>query len=350
MSIYRFPDRKEEDLLLRTITLARRSGKQVFENPNVGCVLMFEDKILAEGYHRQFGGDHAEVDCLDKAHQKYPSSVIEKSTLLVSLEPCCIVSKTPACTSRILKEKISKVIVGCLDPNDKINGKGLKMLLDQGADVRVSRFQKKYQNVIRPFEITSKKNRPFVLLKWAQSADGYIGKTNQRVLISQPATELLVHDWRAEMDGIAIGTNTAVLDNPALSNRYDERPSPTRLVLDPDGRIPETHQLKNREIPTHIWTQNPSTSTENLHYHKMPKQIKIEDWLQEMWDLGIRRVMIEGGRKLLDQFIERGKWDEARIITARHCLNSGVRAPALIGRTTLKYQVGRDVIHFIQPK
>ncbi|MEE1310214.1 MAG: bifunctional diaminohydroxyphosphoribosylaminopyrimidine deaminase/5-amino-6-(5-phosphoribosylamino)uracil reductase RibD, partial [Bacteroidaceae bacterium] len=274
-------------------------------------VIVWRDTIIGEGYHRQCGKAHAEVNAI--ASVKDPS-LLKESTIYVSLEPCAHYGKTPPCADLIIKSGIPRVIIGCADPFAKVNGLGIKKLRDSGCEVKVGVLESECLELNHRFFTFHKKHRPWITLKWAQSKDGFIGAcdTANRVQFSNAITQTIVHRLRAKSSAILVGTRTAILDNPSLTTRYWAGANPLRLTIDRKGCLPENLRLLDGSTPTIVYTQE-----------------SIEEILNDLYDRNIQSLIVEGGACLLQSFIDAGLWDEARIETAPVFIKQGTIAPKL---------------------
>lgn len=292
----------------RCLQLARCGEAGAPPNPMVGAVIVCNGHIIGEGYHRKCGGPHAEVNAIGSVKEKH---LLSRSTIYVSLEPCAHYGKTPPCTELIIESGIRRVVVGCTDPFAKVNGLGIRKLQEAGCEVQVGTLEKECRELNRRFFTFHQKHRPWITLKWAQSKDGFIGK-RERVVFSNALTQTLVHRLRARHQAILVGTRTALLDNPTLTTRLWTGPNPLRLTIDRKGILPPTLHLKDERFPTVIYQQE-----------------SIEEILADLYARGIQSLLVEGGAKLLQSFIDKGLWDEARLETAPFCLGDGVSAPIL---------------------
>lgn len=235
----------DELYMQRCLQLAQLAAGHTAPNPMVGAVLVHDGVIIGEGYHKQYGGPHAEVNCINSVAEEH-KHLIPSSFIYVSLEPCAHYGKTPPCADLIIRNKIPKVVVGCRDPFKQVDGKGIEKLVNAGIDVTVGVLEKECRQVNRRFFTFHTQHRPYVLLKWAQTGDGKIASySEERLLISNDISNKLVHKWRSEEAAILVGTNTALMDNPSLTNRLWSGKSPIRLVIDMDLRLPKHLQLFN---------------------------------------------------------------------------------------------------------
>jgi diaminohydroxyphosphoribosylaminopyrimidine deaminase/5-amino-6-(5-phosphoribosylamino)uracil reductase len=292
----------------RCLQLARCGEAGAPPNPMVGAVIVCDGRIIGEGYHRRCGGPHAEVNAINSVKEK---DLLSRSTIYVSLEPCAHYGKTPPCADLIIETGIRRVVVGCTDPFAKVNGLGIKKLREAGCEVQVGVLEQECRELNRRFFTFHEKHRPWIILKWAQSNDGFIGK-DERVILSNALTQTLVHRLRARSGAILVGTNTALQDNPTLTTRLWPGPNPLRLTIDRNGILPPTLHLKDNSTPTVIYSHE-----------------SIEEILADLYARGIQSLLVEGGAKLLQSFIDKGLWDEARIETAPLCLGQGTKAPTL---------------------
>lgn len=324
----------------RCLQLAKLGAGKVAPNPMVGAVLVYNDKIIGEGYHRQYGKSHAEVNCIASV-SKEDEHLIEKSTIYVSLEPCAHFGKTPPCADLIIKHKIPRAVIGCRDPFTEVNGKGIEKLKAAGVEVVLNVLEYHAKQLNKRFFTFHTKHRPYIILKWAQSSNGIIGiPTQNRILISNEYSNRLVHKWRSEEASILVGTNTARLDNPSLTTRLWNGKNPVRLVVDMDLKLLPALRLFNDDAATIVFNrlQNTIESFEELNtginktwYYQVTTDVNlVHQIVDALYHLNIQSVLIEGGAALLQSFIDEDIWDEARIITNNELqLNAGVKAPEL---------------------
>lgn len=322
----------------RCIQLARLGAGKVAPNPMVGAVLVYNNRIIGEGWHQQYGGPHAEVNCIASVEEA-DRHLISSSTIYVSLEPCAHFGKTPPCADLIIQHRIPAVVIGCRDPFDAVNGKGIEKLEQAGIQVTTGVLEKACLQLNERFFTYHLQKRPFVILKWAQTGDGFIARENkqERLFISNNETNTLVHKWRSEEAAILVGTHTALYDNPSLTNRLWTGHSPVRLVVDRHLKLPDTLHLFDGQEPTIVFNTIKNEVTPNLQYYKLsatdnlPQQI-----LQALYELTLLSVIVEGGRQLLQSFIDSNLWDEARVITNQALsIHQGIPAPVLSDATLL---------------
>ena len=322
---------EHDTYISRCIQLARLGSGYVLPNPMVGAVLVHDGVIIGEGYHRKYGEAHAEVNCIGSVSVSQ-QSLIHDSTLYVSLEPCAHTGKTPPCTHLILKHGIRKVVVGCSDPFKQVNGKGIQMLRSAGVEVETGILEKECIQLNKRFFTFHKKHRPYIVLKWAETADGTIGMEDySRVFITNDILNRLVHKWRSEEASILVGTNTALHDDPELTNRLWSGGSPTKLVVDMDLRLPSSLKMFSGQMRTIIFNSRFHEDRGNLFYYQVTEDVNlVHQIVNGLYHHNIQSVLVEGGTKLLQSFIDDGLWDEARIIINRNMyLTNGIPAPLL---------------------
>ena len=307
-------------------------------NPMVGCVIVVDHKIIAEGYTSPYGGAHAEVNAIQSV--KDPSLLCE-ATLYVTLEPCAHFGKTPPCSDLIIAHKIPRVVIGCVDEHDKVCGKGIAKLKAAGCEVSVGVLETECKAHHKRFFTYHTKKRPYIILKWAESNDGFMAPLSKSetkpVWISNSYSRQLVHQWRAEEQAILVGANTVVQDNPSLTTREVEGPNPTRIVIDPKNSLAETYQVFNSDAKTirltsvEIDVQKPLASEvcNALHTHQ------------------INSVIVEGGQKTLQAFIDENLWDEARIFSSDLKLVEGVSNPKISGTLVAETSIGSDCLKIL---
>lgn len=308
-----------EFFMQRCIALALKGAGHAAPNPMVGAVLVHNGVIIGEGYHHFWGGPHAEVNCINSVPSEL-QELIPRSTLYVSLEPCAHHGKTPPCADLVVSQNIPDVVIGCVDGFSKVAGKGIEKLRQAGITVTVGILENECRHLNRRFFTFHEQLRPYVVLKWAQSADGYIAPPDRSpVRISNPYADRLVHRWRTEEAGIMVGTQTALLDNPRLTARLWPGKSPVRIVLDLDGKVPGSHYVKDGSVRSLILTAAEIDAAQPL----------VPQVLAQLHRESVLSVIVEGGALLLQQFISGGHWDEARVITGQMALGGGLPAPVL---------------------
>jgi diaminohydroxyphosphoribosylaminopyrimidine deaminase/5-amino-6-(5-phosphoribosylamino)uracil reductase len=328
----------DEYYMQRCIGLAQLGAGRVAPNPMVGAVLVYQDRIIGEGYHMKFGEAHAEVNCLHSVKEE-DRPLITKATLYVSLEPCAHTGKTPPCSQLIIREQIPKVVIGCLDPFAAVNGKGLVQLQSAGIETVTGVCEADCIALNKRFFCFHTKKRPYITLKWAQTAEGKIaGNGDERLMISNEITNRLVHRWRSEEAAILVGTQTALLDNPTLDNRLWEGPAPVRLVLDKQMRLPNDLKVFNGQQKTIVFHSQTSAISEKVEYVFIePKEDLLTQILNSCYQHQLNSILVEGGRQLLQSFIDKGLWDEAHVITNESLtVAEGLAAPVLISQQKIR--------------
>jgi len=342
----------------RCLKLAKLGCGEVAPNPMVGAVLVHNDRIIGEGYHQQYGQSHAEVNCITSVAET-DKELIEASTLYVSLEPCAHFGKTPPCTDLIIRQKIPKVVIGCTDPFKQVSGKGIEKLRAAGVNVLTGILEKECIQLNERFFIFQTEHRPYIILKWAQTADQKISSGNyERLLISNDYSNRLVHRWRSEEAAILIGTNTALLDNPELTTRLWPGQSPVRLILDMDLRLPSYLKIFNRHVRTIIFNSIKDEEDNGILYYRLNRDSDIVgQMMNALFELNIQSVLVEGGFQMLQTFIDEKKWDEARVITNQQLtladdqkVNNGLAAPLLpAAMQHEEIKLGDDIIKTFKP-
>jgi len=324
----------DEKYMSRCLQLALQGKGAVAPNPMVGAVIVCDGKIIGEGFHRQFGKPHAEVNAINSVNDK---EQLKQSTIYVSLEPCSHYGKTPPCCDLIIRCGIPHVVVGIIDPFAKVKGRGIARMKAAGIDVKTGVLEKECEKLNCRFMMFQKHHRPYIILKWAQSMDGYIDGVHSKdnssqtpVCISNSLSHILVHKQRTEEDAILVGTNTALFDNPSLTVRSWSGKQPVRLILDRQNRLPDTLNIKDGTCPTIIFTEKESQSKTNLTYVRLNfKENIIPQINAYLYENQIQSVVVEGGRQLLQSYIDQGMWDEANVYIGNKWLGGGVCAPKL---------------------
>lgn len=320
-----------EQYISRCIELAQKGAGKVAPNPMVGAILVHENKIIGEGYHQQYGAAHAEVNCINHVNEK-DHSLIQESTLYISLEPCAHFGKTPPCSDLIIHHKIKKVVVGCRDPFISVNGKGIEKLNNAGVTVIENILCNECIALNKRFFTFHQQQRPYIILKWAQTSNGFIGNESaHRLHISSHQTNCMVHQWRSEEAAILIGTNTALKDNPQLTNRLYKGNSPLRLLLDLQLRLPKELILFNDMLPLVVFNFKKENLEGVVQYKKLsPEKPLLPQIMAIAHQMNIQSILVEGGAKLLQSFVDEGLWDEARVITNNQLkIETGISAPLL---------------------
>lgn len=332
----------DELYMRRALELATLGMAATRPNPLVGCVVVYKNKIIGEGWHQQYGGPHAEVNALNSVTDK---SLLPESNVYVTLEPCSHYGKTPPCADFLLAHGVRSIFVCNTDPNPLVAGRGIRKLLDTGCEVHVGLLEDEGRELNKLFFTFHRHQRPYIVLKWAETADGYIARSNlEPVAISGNLARKLVHKWRTEEQAIMVGTRTAWADNPRLNAREWTGTQPVRIVIDKDLRLPPNLHLFDKSQPTLVYNYERQEHQPNLEYIKVtPAANLITQILPDLYRRNLQSVLIEGGTILLKYFLEAGIWDEVRVLRSAQVLNAGLKAPAqpLAGLTAVT-RVGED--------
>lgn len=316
----------EQDILYmkRCLQLAQNGRGNVAPNPLVGAVVVHNNKIIGEGFHQQYGGPHAEVNAINNVVDK---SLLDESTIYVNLEPCSHAGKTPACSQLLLSVQIKRVVIGMKDPFPKVNGKGIEQLQRNDIEVTTGVLEDQCKELNKRFITFHQKKRPYVILKWAQSADGFIGKQNENVRISNEETRLLNYKWRSEESAILVGANTANTDNPKLTTQIWKGLQPLRIVLSKSGNIKSDLNLFDNTSSTIVFTENNSIVFPNTKKIILQPENSIKQILDHLYEFEIQSLIVEGGSIILQQFIDLNLFDEIRIFNSNKNLLGGIAAP-----------------------
>ena len=333
-----------ETFMQRCFDLARLGAGRTSPNPLVGAVLVYENRIIGEGFHTQYGAPHAEVEAI-RAVRKENHHLISKSTLYVSLEPCSIFGRTPPCTDLIIQKKIPKVVISYLDFTPGVNGLGVSKLRKHGVEVIENLLPKAGELLNRPRNIFVSRHRPYIILKYACTQNGYLANADGTpIWLSNAYSKRLVHRWRSEIDAIMVGTTTALLDNPKLNTRLHPGSSPIRVIPDRNLRLPLNLNIFDDSIPTLLFTQKepPRLTFKQTEYIRLESEAFYPQMLKMLHDKNIQTLMLEGGKSMLDSFIEEGYWDEARIFKTQHQLSRGLSAPEFGRQPDQQFQLEDD--------
>lgn len=341
-----------EIVLKRAIELAKLGLGKVSPNPIVGSVIVLDDKIIGEGYHQKYGSAHAEVNAINNVIDKYEnaSELLKRATLYVTLEPCSHFGKTPPCSDLIIKHQIPKVVIGCLDPFEDVNGKGVEKLKSAGVEVITGVLEKECINLNKRFFTRVSKQRPYVILKWAETANSFFAPDDgSQKWISGKETKLLTHKWRTEEDCVLVGKRTAEIDNPQLNVRFADGRNPKRAVIDRNLKLSKALNLFDNTIETFVFNASKTDIEGNIKYigiedfdHFLPQYILFQLYLQD-----VQSLIIEGGVKTLQLFIDAGLWDEARIFISPDQWESGISSPIINGIQKNLLKVGRDSLSIL---
>lgn len=321
---------KDEKYIRRCIQLARNGMCNAAPNPMVGAVIVHNDRIIGEGYHARCGEGHAEVNAIRSVKDE---RLLQESTIYVSLEPCSHYGKTPPCADLIIRKGIPRVVVGCVDPFSLVSGRGIQKLKDAGIDVKVGVLEAECRQLIKRFVTFNTQQRPYITLKWAESADGFIDinrEEGQPVVLSTPITLMYVHKQRAEHHAILVGRRTALLDNPSLTTRNWYGKNPVRLVIDKELTLPTSLKLFDGSAPTWIFTAQDKASTSQVTFFKLDFSRSIlPQILQKLYENKLQALLVEGGSQLLQSFIDEGLWDEIYTEHSAKVLENGVKGPVI---------------------
>ncbi len=361
--------------IIRCLELAKLGIGKVAPNPMVGCVIVHQNQVIAVGYHEKFGEAHAEVNAINSIVDK---TLLKESTLYVNLEPCSHIGKTPPCADLIIKHKIPNVVIGCIDSYSEVAGKGIEKLKAAGIDVVVGVLEEKSKELNKRFFTFHNKKRPYIILKWAETKDGFIdvdrsvlaschpepveGKTRQfsqtedkiagqarndvNNWITSPFSKKLVHQWRSEEQAIMTGTNTALNDNPKLTVREVEGKNPLRIVLDLNLRLPKHLNVFDGSTPTLIFNSLKAEIQPNLEFVKIEEgKDVLTQILDELYQRNIISIIIEGGAQLLQTFIDQNLWDEAKVFIGDKEFKTGLKAPKFSNKPINSLQFDTDILN-----
>lgn len=326
----------DEKYITRCLELARSGSHFVAPNPMVGSVIVHNNKIIGEGYHQKHGEAHAEVNALNSVQDR---SLLKDSTLYVNLEPCSHHGKTPPCADLIVENKLKRVVIASLDSNPLVAGKGVQHLKDNGIEVKIGVLEEEAKFLNRRFYTFHAQKRPYIILKWARSSDGFIDKkrSDDKATInwiSTKSSKRLVHSWRAEEAAILVGKNTVINDNPSLTTREVDGPNPIRVLIDPQnelfGSTTQKRKVFDEEAPTLVYNFELQKKVRNIEFIKLSKDKGfIDQLLNHLYTKQVLSIIIEGGKYTLDSFLTEDKWDEARVITGMVNFKDGLKAPEL---------------------
>lgn len=326
----------------RCLELAIQGAQNVAPNPMVGSVVVYKNRIIGEGYHQKFGQAHAEVNAINSVKEQ---ELLSQSTLYVNLEPCSHYGKTPPCSDLIIQKKIPRVVVACIDTFAKVSGRGVERMRKAGIDVKVGVLEKEAIDFNRRFFTYHNQKRPYIILKWAQTLDGFIDLERppdtpvRPYWITNELARRVVHRWRAEEAAIMVGTNTALKDNPMLTIRDWHGKNPLRIVIDRNLRLPQTLSLFDQTTATIVFNAKKNQKLDNLNFIEIAfddRNKSIEQMMSILFEQKILSVIIEGGAELLNSFIKNKLWDEARIFIGNKHFHKGTKAPAIYGELDLE--------------
>lgn len=334
----------------RCIELAALGLGNAAPNPMVGCIIVHNGKIIGEGYHHKSGEPHAEVNAIRSVRNK---ELLSTSVLYVNLEPCAHFGKTPPCAKLIVQYKIPKVVIGNVDPNEKVKGKGIEILEHGGCEVVYGVLDDSCRFLNRRFFCFHEKQRPFIILKWAQTIDGFVDRERQPDeeigpnWITGESARMLVHKWRTEEQAIMVGTKTALLDNPRLNVRNWSGKNPVRLLIDKNGKVGDSHFLLDDQVLTYVFTEKQSISKTRTHFIQMNfNENLLVQILSFLYKQEIQSVFVEGGAALLNSFLNSELWDEVRVFVGEKEFKSGVKAPVIKKSAIKKIKINNDLLYY----
>ena len=324
----------------RALELAELGRTSVSPNPMVGCVIVHKDQVIGEGFHEYYGGPHAEPNAVLQVSN---AALLKESTVYVTLEPCAHWGKTPPCANLLIQHQVKKVVIGAVDSNPLVGGKGIQLLREAGIEVITGVLESKVREQNRRFFTNMEKKRPYILLKWAETADGFVARSNyDSKWISNPYSRQLVHQWRSEEDAILVGKNTVIYDNPSLNVRDWVGKNPTRIILASSLDWNHPYHVLDGSIPTIIFNQEKNGEEANTTFIKVKDCKDISDILRRLQEKKIGSILIEGGSQLLHSFIALDLWDEARIFQSTQTFGDGIHAPKLSGTIAQEIDVMGD--------
>lgn len=329
----------DELMMKRCIELAENGLGMTYPNPVVGCVIVRNGRIISEGWHQKAGEPHAEVNAVNKIKDK---EILKECEIYVSLEPCSHFGKTPPCSDMIVRYGFKRVIVGISDPNSKVNGQGIERMKNAGIEVKVGVLENECAELNKRFFCFHQNKRPYIILKWAQTADGFMAAENHvQKWITNQYSKQLVHLWRSQEQSVLVGYNTAKIDNPQLNLRLWSGNQPVRAVINRDLSLDLKLHLFDGSQQTMIFSEKEDSSRPDVIRLKFDENLE-ESILEELHKSGLQSVIIEGGRKTLDGFINKGLWDEARIFSSSESWGSGIEAPRIEGKLIEQKTIGSD--------
>lgn len=329
----------DELMMKRCIELAENGLGMTYPNPVVGCVIVRNGRIISEGWHQKAGEPHAEVNAVNKIKDK---EILKECEIYVSLEPCSHFGKTPPCSDMIVRYGFKRVIVGISDPNSKVNGQGIERMRNAGIEVKVGVLENECAELNKRFFCFHQNKRPYIILKWAQTADGFMAAENHvQKWITNQYSKQLVHLWRSQEQSVLVGYNTAKIDNPQLNLRLWSGNQPVRAVIDRGLSLDLKLHFFDGSQQTIIFSEKQDSSRPDVIRLKFDENLE-ESILEELHKSGLQSVIIEGGRKTLDGFISKGLWDEARIFSSSESWGSGIEAPLVNGKLIEQKVIGSD--------
>ncbi|MEN9699081.1 MAG: riboflavin biosynthesis protein RibD [Bacteroidota bacterium] len=340
---------RHQDYMQRCLDIAIHGSGAVAPNPMVGCVIVKNDQVIGEGFHQQFGGPHAEVNAIASIDDQ---SLLAGATVYVSLEPCAHTGKTPPCANLLIEKKVAKVVVACLDPNPKVAGKGIEKLKQADIEVVVGVLEQEAKLLNKRFFCFHEKQRPYVILKWAQTKDGFLDKIrhdNEKGInwITSDLSKVLVHKWRSQEQAILVGKHTALNDNPSLTVREYAGRNPIRILIDSQLQVKQDIALFSEDAPTLIFNRIKNEKIGQTEWIKI-KETATKTILEELYQRGISSVMVEGGSRTLQYFIIDNVWDEAYVLVGDVLFQEGVKAPVLNRVPVQSHPFGNDHVYYFK--
>ncbi|MGB5274010.1 MAG: bifunctional diaminohydroxyphosphoribosylaminopyrimidine deaminase/5-amino-6-(5-phosphoribosylamino)uracil reductase RibD [Flavobacteriaceae bacterium] len=346
---------QDETFMLRCLEIAKNGLGTTAPNPMVGCVIVHDGCIIGEGFTSAYGGPHAEVNAINSVQDK---TLLREASLYVTLEPCSHYGKTPPCANLIIHHKIPEVVIALQDPHQKVAGKGIQKLIDSGCKVAIGILEKECREHHKRFLTFHEKRRPYIILKWAQTLDGFIAPANGKrsndpkpYWITNTLSRQRVHQWRSQEQAILVGTNTVLEDNPKLDVRHWKGKNPIRIVIDKALRIKGHYHVLDGSVPTLVITQQANAAA----YQKGIDYVVL-DWSENiaaalcaaLYERQINSVLVEGGTQTLHHFIEAGLWDEARVFIGAETFKQGLEAPRFSGRPSATQKIGQDTLNYFR--
>jgi diaminohydroxyphosphoribosylaminopyrimidine deaminase/5-amino-6-(5-phosphoribosylamino)uracil reductase len=323
---------EDEIYMRRCFELASHGLGNTRTNPLVGSVIVHNNRIIGEGYHHEYGGPHAEVNAIRSVKDK---TLLQESTIYINLEPCSHFGKTPPCSTLILNHKIPRVVISNMDPFPNVSGRGIEALQNAGTEVVNGVLADEGEFLNRRFLTFHREKRPYIILKWAETSDGFIDIERQEGdpvgtnWITDDVARTLVHKWRSEEAGLMVGTNTIIADNPKLNVRRWTGNSPLRITFDRNGRIPESANILDNSQDTLVFTCQQERYSGKTNSILIDHGYQLEDILDELYEQKIISIFVEGGQQMHNSFINSGLWDEARVFKGKMMFSQGIKAPVI---------------------
>jgi diaminohydroxyphosphoribosylaminopyrimidine deaminase / 5-amino-6-(5-phosphoribosylamino)uracil reductase len=333
----------------RALQLARLGAGKVSPNPLVGCVITHNDRIIGEGWHQVFGGPHAEVNAINSVAEK---GLLKESTVYVNLEPCSHHGKTPPCADMLVEHQVKKVVIANVDTYEQVFGNGIKKLREAGIEVVTGILQDEGRSLNRRFFTYVEKKRPYIILKWAETSDGFIAHENyESKWISNEYSRQLVHRWRAEEDALLVGTGTARYDDPSLNVRDWSGRDPVRIVIDRFLKLNHDLKLFDGSQQTICYNALKNETKKNLFLVRLDEKNFLQEMIEDIYRRKIQSIIVEGGTQTFEMFINRGLWDEARVFKSKQSLDKGIPAPVFRGHLFSETDVmGDQLSYFFREK